>query len=62
MDWVLDWRRLMPRLGTRKLYHLIKPQLIEAGIKLGRDGLFNLSRPEMTWQIGSLFYDETYPY
>lgn len=30
----------MPRLGTRKLYQLIKPQLIEAGIKLGRDGLF----------------------
>lgn len=30
----------MPRLGTRKLYHLIKPQLVAAGIKLGRDGLF----------------------
>ena len=44
--WVLDWRRLMPRLGTRKLYHLIKPQLIEAGIKLGRDGLFNYLREQ----------------
>jgi len=33
-------RRFMPRLGGRKLYHLIKPQLCEQGIKLGRDGLF----------------------
>lgn len=45
-DWVLDWRRLMPRLGTRKLYHLIKPQLIESGIKLGRDGLFDYLREQ----------------
>lgn len=34
----------MPRLGTRKLYQLIKPQLAEAGIKLGRDGLFTYLR------------------
>lgn len=37
---VTGLRRFMPRLGTRKLYQLIKPQLVEAGIKLGRDGLF----------------------
>ena len=37
---VLDLRRQMPRLGTRKLYFLLKPRFIEAGIKLGRDGLF----------------------
>lgn len=34
----------MPRLGTRKLYLLIKPKLEQAGIKLGRDGLFNYLR------------------
>ena len=36
----------MPRLGTRKLYQLIKPQLVESGIKLGRDGLFTYLREE----------------
>ena len=31
---------MMPRLGTRKLYHLLKPKLETQSIKLGRDGLF----------------------
>jgi len=30
------WRNYMPQLGTRKLYALIKPLLVEQGIKLGR--------------------------
>lgn len=34
----------MPRLGTRKLYYLMKPKLEESGIKLGRDGLFEYLR------------------
>ena len=34
----------MPRLGTRKLYYLIKDQLSDRGIKLGRDGLFDYLR------------------
>ncbi len=41
---VLDLRRFMPRLGTRKLHGLIQPKLQQAGIKLGRDGLFNYLR------------------
>ena len=36
----------MPRLGVRKLYFLIKPQLIKAGIKLGRDGLFKYMKTQ----------------
>lgn len=45
---VMYWRQFMPRIGTRKLYQLIKPQLIEQGIKLGRDGLFqHLKRHDM---------------
>lgn len=43
---MLNWRRLMPRVGTRKLYHLIKPELVGQGIKLGRDGLFRYLRKE----------------
>lgn len=36
----MEVRRYLPRLGTRKLYHLLKPRFEAAGIKLGRDGLF----------------------
>lgn len=32
----------MPRLGTRKLYYLLKDQLNQANIKFGRDKLFSL--------------------
>lgn len=38
---VLDLRRQMPRLGTRKLYHLLKD-----GLGIGRDKLFALLRDE----------------
>jgi transposase InsO family protein len=33
-------RRLQPRLGTRKLYHLLKPELKRAGVRIGRDRMF----------------------
>ena len=33
-------RRLQPRLGTRKLYHLLKSELDEAGVPMGRDRMF----------------------
>jgi transposase InsO family protein len=33
-------RKHQPRLGGRKLYHLIRPELQSAGVKLGRDRLF----------------------
>lgn len=35
-------RKLLPRLGTRKLYYLIKEQLEAQQIKFGRDKLFAL--------------------
>jgi putative transposase len=38
---VLDLRRQMPKLGTRKLYHLLKDDL-----SIGRDKLFALLRDE----------------
>ncbi|TKB48802.1 IS3 family transposase, partial [Ferrimonas aestuarii] len=41
LSMVLDIRRVMPRIGTRKLHHLLLPQLVKADIKLGRDGLFS---------------------
>lgn len=39
-------RRRMPRLGTRKLYHLLKDEFERRGLKLGRDGLFDYLRQE----------------
>jgi transposase InsO family protein len=39
-------RRRQPRIGVRKLYHKIKPGLLEMGYKFGRDQLFNLLRRE----------------
>jgi len=37
-------RKLLPRLGTRKIYHLITADLQRTGLKLGRDKLFDLMR------------------
>ena len=34
----------MPKIGTRKLYSLLQVQFRETGIKLGRDGFFELLR------------------
>lgn len=33
-------RQQQPRLGTRKLYHLLKPELEKAGVRMGRDRMF----------------------
>lgn len=34
-------RLSQPRIGTRKLYYLLKARIEDAGIKMGRDGLFD---------------------
>ena len=39
---VIDIKKDHPRMGTRKIYHLIKPDLEKANIKMGRDALFDL--------------------
>src|SRR5215210_4925312 len=39
---VLQIRTAMPRLGTRKLMHLLAPELASHRIKIGRDYLFDL--------------------
>lgn len=39
-------RQRQPRLGTRKLQHVLKGAWEEAGVKLGRDRLFKLLREE----------------
>ena len=43
-EMVLELRRYMPRLGTRKLYFLLKARFNKHGIKLGRDRFFDYLR------------------
>lgn len=43
---VMNIRSELPRLGTRKLYHLMKEDLKTEAIKLGRDRLFDFLREE----------------
>lgn len=43
---VLEVRRSLPRLGTRKLYYLLKPEFEQRKIKLGRDGFFDYLREQ----------------
>lgn len=45
-DMVLNIRQKMPRLGTRKLHHMLKDVFAQRQIKLGRDALFSLLRKE----------------
>jgi len=33
-------RQIQPRLGTRKLHHMLKPELKRAGVQMGRDRMF----------------------
>ena len=42
----MEIRREMPRLGTRKLYYLLKESFLRDGISIGRDRLFDLLREE----------------
>ena len=39
-------RMVMPRVGTRKLYAMLKDDIKQSGIKIGRDGLFSYLRWE----------------
>lgn len=43
---VLSIRRDMPRIGTRKLHYLLKPDFDRLQIKIGRDALFNYLKTE----------------
>jgi putative transposase len=42
LEQVKEIRKTQPAIGTRKLYFMLQPFLIEHEIKMGRDGLFNL--------------------
>lgn len=42
LELVMEYRCLMPSIGTRKLYRLIKGKLLQRGLKCGRDQMFKI--------------------
>lgn len=44
VEMVRHTRQRQPRVGTRKLHHMLQQPMHHAGIKLGRDGMFELLR------------------
>ena len=42
LELVCQERAMQPRLGGRKLLHLIAPELASAGVSIGRDRFFDL--------------------
>ncbi len=52
-------RMQMPRIGTRKLYYLLKEDFIREGIKIGRDALFDYLRTERLLIIPKKNYTKT---
>ena len=44
LELVKGERRVQPRLGTRKLHHMLKKETREQGVALGRDRMFRLLR------------------
>jgi putative transposase len=52
-------RRHQPRIGTRKLHFILKEPLQHAGIKLGRDALFDILRHERMLVLPKRAYHKT---
>lgn len=52
-------RREMPRIGTRKLYYLLREGFRQEGISIGRDRLFDLLREEGLLIIKKKKYTKT---
>jgi transposase InsO family protein len=44
LQWVQEHRRYQPRLGGKKLYKLIGPDLCQLGKRIGRDKFFDILR------------------
>jgi len=44
VEQVMEVRRVQPRLGTRKLHYMLREPLTQAGLRIGRDALFDVLR------------------
>jgi len=52
-------RRVQPRLGTRKLLHVLREPLAERGVRLGRDALFDILRQARLLVVPRRAYHKT---
>lgn len=59
IELVRGTRMRQPRLGTRKLHHLLRAPLQDAGIELGRDAMFDVLRNARMLVPNRLAYHKT---
>lgn len=52
-------RQRQPRVGTRKLHHILQQPLQQAGIQIGRDALFELLRQKYLLVVPKRAYHKT---
>jgi putative transposase len=44
IEWVIEYRKILPKTGTTKLYQYLQPKMIQENIKMGRDAVNILLR------------------
>ncbi|WP_310381460.1 IS3 family transposase [Flavobacterium sp.] len=44
INWVIEYRKRLPKTGTRKLYEYLQPKMMQENIKMGRDAINDLLR------------------
>jgi len=44
LDWIIDYRKTLPKTGTRKLVEYLQPKMVQENIKMGRDAVNDLLR------------------
>lgn len=44
VELVIEYRKILPKTGTKKLYNYLQPKLMEINIKMGRDAVNDLLR------------------
>lgn len=59
IEQVMEVRRTQPRLGTRKLQHVLRQPLSEAGVRVGRDALFDILRQARLLVVPRRAYHKT---
>lgn len=59
VEQVMGVRRTQPRLGTRKLQHVLRAPLAEAGVHVGRDALFDILRQARLLVVPRRAYHKT---
>lgn len=59
IEQVMEVRRTQPRLGTRKLHHVLREPLAQVGLRVGRDALFNILRQARLLVVPRRAYHKT---